>query len=366
MSLDNDWLEFLNDDEKDDDNYVTETSDEPTQECCDASSATTSVKVAPEATELYISTKTEIAFLNKELDLYNIFWKIPIINYDIAEEGFIKKQMKFISNTPEEYDDIQKNIKAYTDIYVEQQILSKMKADIGTKKYKDVRKISIGLSKKDMLTNRSKKKGAFYNCFVVIMRIFMEGQYKEFHIKIFNTGKIELPGIQTELMLTRVKEKLLLILNNTIDSTLIYREDILKNFDGIESILINSNFDCNYYLDRFKLSQILKYRRNLNVIYDSCTYPGVRCKFYYNSETKNYSGIKTAENTKSISFMIFRTGSILIVGKCSEEVLRNIYIYIKDLLYEYYPEIEIPNVEKKEKQRHVKRVKKQINIKQNN
>jgi len=86
MSLDNDWLEFLNDDEKDDDNYVTETSDEPTQECCDASSATTSVKVAPEATELYISTKTEIAFLNKELDLYNIFWKIPIINYDIAEE----------------------------------------------------------------------------------------------------------------------------------------------------------------------------------------------------------------------------------------------------------------------------------------
>tara|TARA_Y100000768_G_scaffold387239_1_gene377881 strand:- start:3491 stop:4558 length:1068 start_codon:yes stop_codon:yes gene_type:complete len=355
MSLDNDWLEYLNETEED----IVEQASHDIVEISD-----TPAKVAPIASELYISTKTEIAFLNKELDLYRIFWQLPIIDYDKTGEGFIKKQMKFISNTPEEYDDIQKNIEKYQDIYVEQQILSKMKTDIGVKKYKDVRKISIGLSKKDMLSNRTKKKGAFYNCFVIIMRILVENLYKEFHIKIFNTGKIELPGIQSEEMLSVVKVKMLSILNESIDATLKYREDVLKNFDGVESILINSNFDCNYYLDRFKLSQILKYRRNLNVIYDSCTYPGVRCKFYYNTDTSNYSGIKTSENTKSISFMIFRTGSILIVGKCSEIVLRHIYTYIKELLYEYYSEIEIANVEKKEKFRHVKRVKKQIILNQ--
>ena len=60
--------------------------------------------------------------------------------------------------------------------------------------------------------------------------------------------------------------------------------------------------------------------------------------------------------------MIFRTGSILIVGKCSEEVLRHIYTYIKELLYEYYAEIEISNIEKKDKQRHIKKVRKQITI----
>uniref|UniRef100_A0A6C0BWJ4 TATA-box binding protein n=1 Tax=viral metagenome TaxID=1070528 RepID=A0A6C0BWJ4_9ZZZZ len=348
MTLDNDWLDYLNN-----------------EESCEGAvveSVRVSDKTPPIASTLYISTKTEIAFLNKELDLYNIFWRLPVTNYDLLESGFVKKQMKFISNSLPEYEETQNNLKEYSELYIEQQLLSKMKADIGAKKYKDVRKISIGLSKKDLLTNRTKKKGAFYNCFVLILRIETNKIFKEFHIKIFNTGKIELPGIQTHQMLIDVKKKLISILNVSIDSELAYREDILKNFDGIESILINSNFDCNYYLDRFKLSQILKYKRNLNVIYDSCSYPGVRCKFYYNAKTVNYSGIKTEENIKSISFMIFRTGSILIVGKCSEEVLRNIYLYIKDLLYEYYAEIEIPNVEKKEKIKHIKRVRKQIMI----
>lgn len=351
MSLDNDWLNYLN---IDDNNGEEEETPEMVERM--------STRIAPIASELYISTKTEIAFLNKDLDLYSIFWKLPIINYDLVEEGFVKKQMKFISNTVTEYEETQNNLKKYEETYVEQQVLSKIKIDIGAKKYKDVRKISIGLSKKDLLTNRTKKKGAFYNCFVLIMRIETNKKFREFHIKIFNTGKIELPGIQTHQMLIDVKKKLIGILNVSIDDTLTYREDVLKNFDGVESILINSNFDCNYYLDRFKLSQILKFNRNLNVIYDSCTYPGVRCKFYYNTQLGNYSGIKTEDNIKSISFMIFRTGSILIVGKCSEEVLRNIYKYIKELLYEYYAEIEIPNAEKKEKIKHIKRVRKQITI----
>ena len=32
-----------------------------------------------------------------------------------------------------------------------------------------------------------------------------------------------------------------------------------------------------------------------------------------------------------LSFMIFRTGSILIVGKCSEYILNYVYNYIKDI-----------------------------------
>ena len=38
-------------------------------------------------------------------------------------------------------------------------------------KYKDVRKINIGIAKKDLTSYRTKVKGAFYNCFVVILRI---------------------------------------------------------------------------------------------------------------------------------------------------------------------------------------------------
>ena len=40
-----------------------------------------------------------------------------------------------------------------------------------------------------------------------------------------------------------------------------------------------------------------------------------------------------------ISYMIFRTGSILIVGKCSEDVLRIVYEYVKNILMSEYEEI---------------------------
>jgi hypothetical protein len=37
--------------------------------------------------------------------------------------------------------------------------------------------------------------------------------------------------------------------------------------------------------------------------------------------------------------MIFRTGSVLIVGKCSEEILYTIYNFLKALLEEEYDQI---------------------------
>ena len=43
--------------------------------------------------------------------------------------------------------------------------------------------------------------------------------------------------------------------------------------------------------------------------------------------------------------MIFRTGSILIVGKCSEYTLNVVYEYIKTILYEEYDDIVINNID---------------------
>ena len=40
-----------------------------------------------------------------------------------------------------------------------------------------------------------------------------------------------------------------------------------------------------------------------------------------------------------VSFMIFRTGSCLIVGNCSESVLRFIFDFIKDILRDEYDAI---------------------------
>ena len=42
-----------------------------------------------------------------------------------------------------------------------------------------------------------------------------------------------------------------------------------------------------------------------------------------------------------VSFMIFRTGSCLIVGNCSEKILRFVFEFIKKILIEEYKNIKV-------------------------
>ena len=48
----------------------------------------------PKCSDIYISTKTKISFLNKAIDLNDLFWKLPIEQYHIPKEGIIKKPIK--------------------------------------------------------------------------------------------------------------------------------------------------------------------------------------------------------------------------------------------------------------------------------
>jgi hypothetical protein len=147
----------------------------------------------PPSTEIYISTNTVISFLNQPIDLKTTFWGIPILPYHEPKVGVIKKQMKFNSSTAEEVEWIDQQVASYD--YGYSTILQHIDNDKGMIKYKDIRKVTIGISKKDILSYRVKQKGAFYNCFVLILRVYT-GTFKEYHVKIFNTGKIEIPGIK--------------------------------------------------------------------------------------------------------------------------------------------------------------------------
>ena len=77
----------------------------------------------------------------------------------------------------------------------------------------------------------------------------------------------------------------------------------------------------------------------MNVSFDPCSYPGIQCKY-------------DVGNNKTVSFMIFRTGSILIVGRCEEEIIFKVYTFLKELCKEYIDiseqyVIDIKNKEKK-------------------
>jgi hypothetical protein len=328
----------------------------------------------PVCDDLYISTKTKVLFLNQEIDIHEIFWKIDIIKYWNQREGVIKKQMKIVSKTQEEYELYRQKLEG-NYIYTENIIKQINNPNARRIKFKDERKITIGLSRKDIINSRVKVKNAFYNCFAIIIRFMMDGNFREIHVKIFNTGKLEIPGVLNVRILDVIKQKILELLQPFLMKDIIFIDNIEN-----DNVLINSNFNCGYFIDRDKLYSVLKNPKyGIETAYDPCSYPGVKCKFYFNHDigfdttlqngtiSVTDRGMKMCElidNKKytEVSFMIFRTGSCLIVGNCSEPVLLFIYQFIKKMFETEYRIISVMNEEPIMKNKGLKLRKKHISL----
>jgi len=368
--LDDEWAKYMNDnnsfDDNDNDNDTELDLNELVSLDSEMENNVFNIDLS-KSTNIYISTKTKIAYLNNPIDLKPVFWKIPIISYIQPCNGVIKKQMKFNSTDIQELNYIQDKLK---DIeYYDEYIITHIDNPTGRIKFKDIRKVSIGISKKDILCYRSKKKSAFYNCFVLILRLKINNNFKEFHIKIFNTGKLEIPGVQCDVTFNLILEKIIEILQPHVEEGIYleYKENT------IETVLINSNFNCGFYINRELLYNVLKNKYNLQSMYDPCSYPGIQCKFYYDPEVGLQNGFLTQSqcnhnklhNTvKKISLMIFRTGSVLIVGKCDENILMIVYEYIKQVLLTEYKNIfqrNVAQIEKSSKEKN-KKIRKKIII----
>ena len=333
MNIDDEWSSYLIDKQEDVSSDEENINTNNSNECNEYSEELFMNEPVPEPTEIYISTKSKIAYLTEPIDL-KIFWDIPVIPYATANNGVIKKQIKINSKTPEELEFLQERLQS--ELYYEQHIMSHIDNPNGRIKFKDIRKITIGISKKDILSYRSKKKQAFYNCFVMILRIKIDDLFREFHTKVFNTGKLELPGVQSEKMYYTV-------LNYVLEILQPYHTNQLKYYEHNDTVLINSNFNCGFFINREILFDIIKNKYNIQAIYDPCSYPGIQCKFHYNNDINIQTGKQiTSENKDKytnitqVSFMVFRTGSVLIVGMCDEDILRDIYQFVKLLLKEEF------------------------------
>jgi hypothetical protein len=305
-------------------------------------------------TPIYISTKTKIAYLNQPVNIYDMFWKIPVQHYYERREGVIKKQIKFQTTDPTVIATIKEKLEQQPRCY-DEFVIEHIDNPTGRIPYKDQRKVSIGLCKKDLQGGNSKKKRAFFNCFVLILRIDggiapLEDRapedntlYKEMHVKVFNTGKLEIPGIQEDSTLVRVLQLLVAVLRPYLGDEL----DYIRN--RCETALINSNFSCGFYIDRDKLFDLLKFKYRMNCNYDSCSYPGIQSKFYYIPDNKpdkqnGQQPVSMDMPYYEVSFMIFRTGSILIVGKCNEDILHVIYRFICSVLETEYDSIHMGDI----------------------
>ena len=149
-----------------------------------------------------------------------------------------------------------------------------------------------------------------------------------------------------------------------------------------DNVLINSNVNCGFFINREKLYTILRSEKyGIETAYDPCSYPGVKCKFYFNHEfgfdhaiqngkiivkdrSMKMSELDDNKKYTEVSFMIFRTGSCLIVGNCSEKILLYIFEFIKNILQTEYYQIHTANEEVVVKNKKTKIRKKKINISQ--
>ena len=383
-TLDDEWASFLNNEilnknkpiKKTSTNIISTTNINTgvEKDCVDNNEVlnNTIIDEVPICEDLYISTKTKVLFLNQTIDIHKVFWNIPIIEYWIPKAGVVKKQIKIVSKNSEEFNEYQKKLEGI-NYYVENIIKQIDNPTARRIKFKDERKITIGISKKDIMNCRGKIKNAFYNCFAMILRFDYEGSFREIHVKVFNTGKLEIPGVLNTKLLDIVKVMILEYVQPYVDSPL----DFIEN-NSEDNVLINSNFNCGYYINRERLHSILrsdKYR--IESAYDPCSYPGVKCKFYFNNELefdkelqkghvsendRNMKMTELGDNKKytEVSFMIFRTGSCLIVGNCSERILKFIFEFIKNILTNEYHNINIANNDVETKLKKTKLRKKQV------
>ena len=108
-----------------------------------------------------------------------------------------------------------------------------------------------------------------------------------------------------------------------------------------KTVMINTCYVIGHNIDRETLYKIILIRYNLNAIFDSEGYPGVRIEYYYNTNighekqgkcicSKPYIG-KGAKATgegdgrcRKISMSNFQSGSTIIAGGCKDE--KPIYI----------------------------------------
>ncbi len=311
--------------------------------------------------DLYISTKTKKPFLNttEKIDILSLFWKIPIVEYWVPQVGVIKKQMKIVCTTEAESEALERN--KLNEYYCKDKKIVKQTENANRRtKYKDERKISVGISTKDVMNCRSKDSGgAMYNCIALTLRCKNhENKFIEIHVKIFNTGKLEIPGILNAELYENIKAFLLSILApHFLPHVLDYLAPTSDN------VIINSNFYVGFNINRDVLHNILRSDKyKMDTIYESCTYPAVKSKFYFYNEygfdpelqkgiiRPEDAAMKSADIYKSdkytkISFMVFRTGSCLIVGNCTEEILIFVYEFVKKLLLEERERIYMPGDE---------------------
>jgi hypothetical protein len=319
---------------------------------------------------LTISTRSKNAYLNSErnIDIPAIFWALRVMPYVQRSEGVIKKQIKVQCADREQLAAL-KNRLAHVSSHAFSKVdhIDDPDAVSPATSFKFVAKLSIGLASKEVKAHRAQEKDAFYNSFTMVMRIRYKGQFKEIVVKVFNKNSLSLPGMLDDELRGRTLALIDQVLGEA--SQVVSPSTLpLAHLPGtISDVMVNSNFWCGLGLDRDKIVELMRTVYGLETSYDPTNYPGVICRYYQPTQNctedthgrcpcnppcstlrigdKKRKGKKLspeqeaeADNTgkcQKLTFMLFRTGSVLIVGRCTQELLEEVHRFVARALLEH-------------------------------
>lgn len=205
----------------------------------------------------------------------------------------------------------------------------------------NVKKLKVGKKKK-----RREKKN-FYNQVSLIFRsatlmgldpekLSLKERFKTVNIKLFINGSIQMTGCKhldnikksLEILFDRLKISKAVLNNNMKFEIKPFVDDIknlnINNVTNFKIVMINTNFNILFQINREKLHQLLK-DNNFDVTFDPIIHACVNVKFHI-PNTLN----------KTISIFVFESGSITIAGSNSCQQVLETYNFINKLILNNY------------------------------
>jgi len=182
----------------------------------------------------------------------------------------------------------------------------------------------------------SKNNGKFYNS--TIFNWHTKYQNKTIvSVKIFPNGKVQIAG------LNNIKSCAYIIRKVHNKCKLFYEDLNNAHISDVKIAMINSDFKLNKPLNLTQFCEILSHNsiqtngNFLSIIYQPIKYPAINTKFICDNNLNNYYehvykySLKKKFN-KTISILIFRSGSIIITGGNNIEEYLFTYNYLLKLI----------------------------------
>ena len=189
---------------------------------------------------------------------------------------------------------------------------------------------------------KRKEKRKFYN--QVTTQTFTKDPDKVVNGKLFQNGSVQITGCKSlnnfviaintlcknlceEVHIMDFKNKKVIKKPFTSDINKTRIEEITK----FNIVMINSNFDLGYKIDREALYSITK-KENLPAIYEPIKHACVNIKYKYDIK-------------KTISIFVFESGKVIITGSNESDHIIKAYQFINNLLNKYKHDILLQNID---------------------